>query len=201
MKQMRYQVYVCLILLLFCTSHAYSQISLLDAQFFHNRYLANPAMAGFEGGLRLNLGYRNQWNDIPGSPVDQTFTMDYRKDRVGLGVSVINAKAGDLSHNKINATYSYALPLNSESARFHFGWNLGFQKIHFNSQNVVGDANDQNILRFNERKALFDADFGIAFSLSRWIIDGAIYNVKNQLRKDSGDQRVGTDFNLFYLGS
>lgn len=199
---MRYQIHTYFTMLLLLGSFsAFAQISMLDAQFFQNRYLANPAMAGIEGGLRVNLGYRNQWNDIPGSPVDQSFTMDYRKDRVGLGMSIINAKAGDLTHNKIYATYSYVLPLNDESARFHFGWNLGFQKIYFNSQNIVGDTNDQNILRFNDRRALVDGDFGFGLSLSKWTIDGAIYNVKNQLMKDNGEQSVGTDFNLFYMGT
>ena len=88
-------------LLLFFSFKSYSQISLLDAQFFQNRYLANPAMAGLNGGLRVNLGYRNQWGNIPGAPEDQNFTMDYRKDKVGTGFSIINAKAGEISHSKI----------------------------------------------------------------------------------------------------
>jgi hypothetical protein len=51
-------LFILSILLIF-SFNSYSQISLLDAQFFQNRYLANPAMAGLDGGLRVNLGYRN----------------------------------------------------------------------------------------------------------------------------------------------
>lgn len=186
---------------LFYSLSTYSQINLLDAQFFHNRYLANPAMAGLDGGLKVNLGYRNQWSRIQGAPVDQNFTMDYRKDKAGLGISVINARAGDISHTKTFATYSYTLQLNEESSRLHFGLNFGLQSVSFNSENVIGDPNDRNIARFNDRKSLLDGDFGIGYTSDRFSIDGAIYNMKSQIVKDAGDMNLGTDFNLFYLGT
>jgi type IX secretion system PorP/SprF family membrane protein len=188
-------------LLLFFSFKSYSQISLLDAQFFQNRYLANPAMAGLNGGLRVNLGYRNQWGNIPGAPEDQNFTMDYRKDKVGTGFSIINAKAGEISHSKIYGTYSYTLQLNEESSKLHFGLNLGLQTISFNNQNIIGDPSDKNIARFNDRKGQFDGDFGLGFTSNRFSIDGAVYNLKSQISQDNGELNLGTDFNLFYIGT
>lgn len=187
--------------ILFFSLSTYSQINLLDAQFFQNRYLANPAMAGFETGTRVNLGYRNQWSSIPGSPVDQNFTLDHRTNKVGTGFSVINAKAGDLSHTKVYGTFSYALPLNDGSSKFHFGLNFGFQRTSFNSQNVIGDPNDRNIVTFNDRETVLDGDFGLGYSSERFSIDGAIYNLKNQVVKDGSDLDLGTDFNLYYVGA
>lgn len=179
---------------------SYSQINLLDAQFFQNRYLANPAMAGLNGGLRVNLGYRNQWNNIPGAPIDQNLTMDYRKEKVGTGFSVINARAGEISHTKMYGTYSYALQVGEES-KLHFGMNLGVQTVSFNTQNIIGDPNDRNITSFNDRKALIDGDFGFGFTSDRFSVDGAIYNLKSQVSKDNGDLNLGADFNLFYVGT
>jgi type IX secretion system PorP/SprF family membrane protein len=187
--------------LLIFSLNAYSQISLLDAQFFQNRYLANPAMAGLDGGLRMNLGYRNQWSNIPGSPIDQNFTMDYRKDKAGTGFSLINAKSGDISHTKMYGTYSYALQLNDGSGKLHFGMNLGVQTVSFNTQNIIGDPNDRNIARFSDRKALVDGDFGFGFTSDRFSIDGAVYNLKSQFSNDNGDLNLGADFNLFYVGT
>lgn len=180
---------------------SYSQINLLDAQFFQNRYLANPAMAGLEGGTRVNLGYRNQWGSITGAPVDQYFTLDHRVDKVGTGLSVINAKAGDLSHTKLYGTFSYALPLNNQSGKFHFGLNFGFQRTNFNAQNIKGDLNDKNIATFNDRQSIIDGDFGIGYSSEHFSIDGAFYNLKNQLFDDGSDLDLGADFNLYYLGA
>jgi type IX secretion system PorP/SprF family membrane protein len=193
-------LFILSILLIF-SFNAYSQISLLDAQFFQNRYLANPAMAGLDGGLRVNLGYRNQWSNVPGAPIDQNFTMEYRKDKEGLGFSLINAKAGDLSHTKMFGTYSYALQLDDGSSRVHFGMNLGIQTVSFNTQNIIGDPNDRNIARFSDRKALVDGDFGFGFTNERFSIDGAVYNLKYQFSNDNGDLNLGADFNLFYLGT
>jgi type IX secretion system PorP/SprF family membrane protein len=188
-------------IILFFSLNSYSQVSLHDAQFFHNRYLVNPAMAGLDGGLRVNLGYRNQWSNIPGAPVDQNFTMDYRKEKVGIGFSVINGKAGDMSQTKTYATYSYALQLGEGSGKLHFGLNFGLQSVSFNSQNIIGDRNDRNIARFNDRKSLLDGDFGLAYTSDKFSIDGAIYNMKNQIIKDEGDLNLGTDYNLFYIGT
>lgn len=198
---MIFKIKSLLIFLLLFSLRSYSQISLLDAQFFQNRYLANPAMAGLEGGLRVNLGYRYQWGNIAGAPRDQNFTLDHRNNRVGTGLSVINSKAGDLSHTKVYATYSYQLPLDNGSSSFHFGWNLGVQSVSLNTQNIIGDLNDQNISRFNNRKALLDGDFGFGYTNKNFSIDGAVYSLKNQIVKDLNDLNVGTDFNLFYVGT
>ena len=190
-----------IVILMICNLSSYSQVNLLDAQFFQNRYLANPAMAGFEIGTRASLGYRNQWSSIPGAPIDQNFTLDHRSNKAGAGLSVINAKAGDLSHTKVHGTYSYALPFNDGSSKFHFGINFGFQRTSFNAQNVIGDRNDRNIVNFNDRESILDGDFGLGFSNERLIIDGAIYNLKNQVFQDGSDLDLGSDFNLYYLGA
>lgn len=187
--------------LLMFSINSYSQISMLDAQFFQNRYLANPAMAGLNGGLRVNLGYRNQWSNVPGAPIDQNFTMDHRKDKAGIGFSVINANAAEISHTKMYGTYSYTLQVNEDSGKLHFGMNLGVQTVSFNPQNVIGDPNDRNITNFNDRRALIDGDFGFGFTSDRFSIDGAVYNLKSQFSKDNGDLNLGTDFNLFYVGT
>lgn len=195
-------VSISITFIILCLSfRSYSQINLLDAQFFQNRYLANPAMAGLEGGTRVNLGYRNQWGSIAGAPVDQNFTLENRTNRVGTGLSVINAKAGDLSHTKIYGSYSYALPLNNQSSKFHFGLNFGFQRTSFNAQNIKGDPNDRNITTFNDRQSIIDGDLGLGYSSERFSIDGAFYNLKNQLFGDGSDLDLGSDFNLYYFGA
>jgi hypothetical protein len=113
---------------------------------------------------------------------------------------VINAKAGEISHTKMYGTYSYALQVN-EGSKLHFGMNLGVQTVNFNTQNIIGDPNDRNITNFNDRKALIDGDFGFGYTSDRFSIDGAVYNLKSQFSKDNGDLNLGTDFNLFYVGT
>ena len=54
-----------------------AQLHPMGAMYFQNQYLANPAMAGLESGLRADLAYRKQWSSIPGAPETQSITADY----------------------------------------------------------------------------------------------------------------------------
>lgn len=200
MKRNQLTIIIFSIFLLKCVD-GYSQINLSDAQFFHNKYLANPAMAGNKVGFRANIGYRNQWSGVPGAPIDQNFTLDHRSRRVGTGLSVLNSKAGDLSHTKVYGTYSYGIRIDEESSELRFGINFGFQRTSFDVQNVVGDRNDRNIINFNDRKTIVDGDFGVAYTTDRFSLEGVVYNLKNQISEDGSDLDIGTDFNLFYAAA
>ena len=180
----RYIKIFSLLTLVLIGSKTQAQINPLDAQYFQNTYLANPALAGSNGGLRLNLGYRNQWSDIPGSPKTQNLMLDYRANNAGLGLAVYNEKSGDLSYTKVVGTYAYHLKLNDNGNALHFGFNLGFSQGDLNTQNMVGNPNDPDVNDFNNRKAVWDGDFGLAFSSKRFSLEGAFYNIKTQTKNE-----------------
>ena len=48
-----------------------AQLNPLAGIYFQNEYLGNPALAGKEAGLNLNIGYRRQWSAKPGAPKTQ----------------------------------------------------------------------------------------------------------------------------------
>jgi type IX secretion system PorP/SprF family membrane protein len=172
-----------------------AQINPIGAQYFQNRYLANPAMAGFQNGLRLNLGYRNQWNNIPGSPKNVSVTGDYGTDKVGIGVNFYKDEAGLLSRSRIQGSYAYHLPLNNDSKKLHFGISLGLQTDRLNNQSIVGSPNDLMAIRFNDQEKIIDGDFGIGYTSSTLSIEGSITNLKRQLKVE--DQQ-SADFSTFY---
>jgi type IX secretion system PorP/SprF family membrane protein len=175
----------------YSTSNA--QINPFDVQLFQNRYVANPAMAGNEQGLHLNLGYKNQWSNMPGAPRAQNITLETRKNKVGLGLNINNEKAGLLSYTKAVATYAYHLPLNSNNQSLHMGISLGIYDGNVNMQQVIGDANDPDLVNFNQRKTLFDGDFGIAYTSNRFGIEATLYNLKSQFKddfKDAADNHI-----------
>ncbi len=125
-------------------SNSTAQINPLGAQYFQNQYLANPAMAGYQSGMRLNLGYRNQWDNIPGSPKNISVTGDYGTEKVGVGINFFKDEAGLLNRSRIQASYAYHLPLNDDSQKLHFGISLGIQTERLNNQAIVGSPNDQD---------------------------------------------------------
>ena len=168
----------------FLTNYAVAQINPMNAQLFQNQYLANPAKAGAETGARLNLGYKNQWSSIPGTPHTSLVSYDARTNKVGLGLTVLNEKAGLLNFTKVMGTYAYHLPLSGTNEFLHMGVSLGFFKGNLSTQDLVGDPNDQQVQNFNSRELVLDGDAGFAYTSERFGVEAVIYNLKSQLKND-----------------
>src|SRR5690349_19861400 len=79
---------------------AKAQILPLNAQYFQNRYLVNPSMAGINEGFNINGGFRKQWSNIPGAPITQSITLDQQLNKVGWGVNFYNEKSGGIQRTK-----------------------------------------------------------------------------------------------------
>ena len=186
---------ICLGTLLLMGTGASAQVSPLGAQYFQNRYLANPAMAGAEQGFRLNVGYRVQGGNMPGSPKTTSVTTDYRKNKVGLGLSLYKDQAGLLDQNKFVATYAYHLPLSDDSKQIHFGISVGAFSERLNLQAMQGSPNDQTALQFNDRPTRLDGDFGLAYTDQQLTVEGALSSLRQQMGSEEKDY-VG--YNTFY---
>ena len=187
LKNMFKGLFMTLSTVIFLNIDLSAQINPMAAQYFQNTYLANPAMAGVNQGIRLNLGYRNQWSNIQGSPRNLSVTADYGGEKVGVGLNFYKDEAGLLSRSKLQATYAYRLQLNNEDANLRFGISLGLQTNSINLQNIVGSTNDLSALRYNDQENIIDGDFGVAYSDKRFRIEGSISNLKNQLQIEDNE--------------
>jgi type IX secretion system PorP/SprF family membrane protein len=194
-KQFYIQLGVLVLAFSASISNSTAQINPLGAQYFQNQYLANPAMAGYQGGMRLNLGYRNQWDNIPGSPKNISVTGDYGTEKVGVGINFFKDEAGLLNRSRFQASYAYHLPLNDDSQKLHFGISLGIQTERLNNQAIVGSPNDQSAISFNDQESILDGDFGMAYTSSNFSVSGSISNLRRQLKIE--DQQTA-DFGMFY---
>jgi len=163
------------------SSLASAQINSLGAQYFQNRYLANPAMAGAEQGFRLNIGYRVQGGSMPGSPKTGSISTDYRTNSVGLGLNVYKDEAGLLDVTKFVGTYAYHLKLNDDLSELHFGLSVGVYDQRLNSAAIVGSTNDQLAAQFNDRPTRLDGDFGFAYTNTHLTVEGALSNLRQQM--------------------
>lgn len=163
----------------------HAQLNPMGALYFQNQYLGNPAMAGLESGLNINLGYNKQWYNIPGSPVVQTMTADYAlNNKVGLGLNIYNDKAGLFKRTRTVASYAYHLPLNKEDQKLSFGLSLGFMNERVSNENIIGDMDDINIFDYNRRNTYLDGDFGIAYTGTRLTFQAALPNMKSYFKRD-----------------
>ncbi|MBB5619966.1 type IX secretion system PorP/SprF family membrane protein [Pedobacter cryoconitis] len=164
---------------------AKGQILPLNAQYFQNKYFANPSMAGINSGLNINASLRKQWSNIPGAPLTQGITLDQQLDKVGLGVNVYNEKAGGIQITKAVATFAYHLPVNGKDQQLNFGVSFGTSRERFDRGSIQNsDGNDPSIARFNDRGYYFDGDFGASYTSNGINVEATLPNMRSVLRKD-----------------
>jgi type IX secretion system PorP/SprF family membrane protein len=102
---------LCLCLLL--ALPARGQQDPMFTQFIFNSLVFNPACAGMNGHLTLNLNHRRQWAGLDGAPVTQALSghMAVSGGRIGLGLSMVRDKVGPTGTFDLNTAYAYRLPV------------------------------------------------------------------------------------------
>ena len=179
---------VCMAITLLSAIDAQAQLTNIQSIYFQNQYLANPALAGLENQLNLNMDYHQQWTSVPGSPRLTTFTADYNSgNKVGLGLNIYNDQAGLINRTRIMATYAYHITLSGKGDKLHFGVSLGFNDANINYGNVVGDIGDLAVAEFNKHGLYADGDLGIAYTSNKFNIQVAIPNLKRTFFKSALD--------------
>lgn len=171
-----------------------AQLNPLTAQYFNNQYLGNPAMAGLDKGLELGLAYRQQWANMPGAPEVQNLTAAYGFKKVGLGLNIVNDKAGLQRQTRVVGTYAYHVPLNNQH-ELHFGVSFGFMNQRLENSDINGNPNDVVVGQYNDRRTYLDGDFGAAYSNGRLMVQAALPNLKTFFKKD---QTKVADVATFY---
>lgn len=98
-------------------------------QFYANPLYLNPAFAGSSHCPRMNLNYRNQWPALTGTFVTYSASYDQHFDAIsgGIGLLVLNDKAGEgtLTTTDVSLMYAYQLNINRE-----FSIRMGLQATY-----------------------------------------------------------------------
>lgn len=191
------KVYFILGLLMACALSGSAQLTPFQSMYYQNRYLSNPAMAGVDKDLNLELDYRRQWSEFPGMPRTGSLTLDFQPaDKVGLGLNITDDQAGLIRSTRFVGTYAYHLPLGDQNEHLNFGLSLGMNDSRVNLAMVNGDASDQQIALYNQTKPYVDGDLGIAYTSNNFYIGGALPNMRSTIFKTS-DNHFDADMLLF----
>ena len=184
-------------LILLGTNSANAQLTEYEAMYFQNQYINNPAMAGLEEGVKLNLGYQRQWDEVPGNPILMNATFEYNSgNRTGLGLNVTSDKAGLINRTRIMATYAYHLPIGVED-KLHFGLSAGAKFASIDYGKVIGDKDDALLQNFNEGAKL-DADLGIAFTSRLLTVQASVPKLHNLFYENDNGVKNYADRSTFY---
>ena len=162
------------------------------SQFFNSPVYLNPALNGqFEGDLRMNLIYRNQYTSVPGSLSYLSASIDYNVPQFGGGIGLLFTRSAEgtayLNKNNISAIYSYSV--GSEAYVLSFGLQAGvtnrsvdFGKLVFGDQidprlgYIPGSASSADLPLFNNR-FYFDSGAGINLTVGEFNIGGAAQHI------------------------
>ncbi len=199
---MKLKIYAMVLLLSGVISGtANAQLAPLGAMYFQNQYLNNPAFAGKESGLELDLSYRQQWSSLPGSPKIQALTASYAMtSKAGLGLNLFNDQAGLFQRTRLVGSYAYHLPLNANDHKLSFGISFGFMDETVDYNRMDGDIDDISVGNFNQRKQYLDGDFGVAYSTGKLQLQASLPNLRNSLGFNKEERQVVDDAR-FYVGA
>lgn len=198
-KKATSRIYILLptAVLLLIASYCEAQINPFEASYFQNRYLANPAMAGIDKGLNINLDYQQEWSSFPGAPKQQSLTADYHAtDKVGLGLNINDEQEGLFRETRVVGTYAYHLPLGGQNQKLNFGLSLGFSDSRINYDAINGDISDPALSAYNQQGPYFDGDLGLSYSSNNLFIQAVLPNLNNTIFSKAGRQ-IDVDHTVF----
>ena len=198
-KKLIRTIYTCLLMamLIISANCCKAQLNPYQAIYYQNRYLANPAMAGLDKGLNINLAYQQQWSSFPGSPKAQSLTTEYQAtDKVGLGLNINDDQSGIFRQTRIMGTYAYHLPLGEQNQKLNFGLSLGINDSRINLSAVNGDLTDIELSKYNQRGPFVDGDLGLSYTSNNLFIGGILPNLNTNIFNRAG-QREDIDRTVF----
>lgn len=119
------------------------------SQFFNAPQYLNPSLTGqFEGDLRMNMIYRNQWSSLNGtlSYIHAGADLNIPNFGGGLGLQLNRSTEGTAFLVKNNIAASYAYSVGGDNFVLSFGVQAGFTNRQINWNKLVfGDQIDNRL--------------------------------------------------------
>jgi type IX secretion system PorP/SprF family membrane protein len=166
MKNYNMKLYALLALLI-ASANVYAQQVPLYGQYYFNKFMYNPAMAGHSGSTEATLFGRNQYTGLDGfQTAGATVSGQVNEGKVGLGLYIVNDATLLQSQNSVYGNYAYNIAL-SDANQLSLGFALGVLSNKFNTENIISnDPNDPALRLLNTRPgAVLDASIGANLKL------------------------------------
>lgn len=145
-----------------------AQQDAMISQYMFNGLFLNPAYSGSHPYLSTSVLHRSQWVRFEGAPNTSSFAIDgpLAKDKMGLGLLVVNDKIGVTEQTDIYANYAYKLQLGT--GKLAFGLKAGASSYSSRlSELTVWDETDQMFASDVSSKWLPKFGFGTYYYTSR----------------------------------
>ncbi|WP_257669684.1 PorP/SprF family type IX secretion system membrane protein [Parapedobacter tibetensis] len=162
-----------------------AQLSPMGTGYFQNPYLFNTALAGADGGTKLNLAVRATANSMPGAPKNQAFSADHGFGRSGIGLVLNNSSVGSVRHTGGALGYAYHLPIAANDQHIHFGVAMSLSRSRLDMTKVTAEGYDPVLASYNDRGTELDANFGLAYTRQQLTIEFSMSDIVRNTRDDN----------------
>lgn len=185
-----------------CSTQAIAQDHIYS-QFFNAPLYLNPALTGqFEGDIRLNMIYRNQFSGMSQGLNYLSASADINIPSFGGGVGLLFNRSSEgtayLVKNNVAATYSYSVGSDDFVTSFGIQAGLTNRTITWNKL-VFGDQIDRRLgyipgsisgaeMPDISNKYFFDAAAGINFVVKSFMIGASFYHINQPNESFSGSE-------------
>ena len=171
-------------------------------QYMYNTIAVNPAYAGSRDALSIVALNRNQWAGFDGGPETQTLSIHspLRNEKLGLGLSLINDKAGFENFTYAYVDFSYTIQASADvEVSFGLKGGMTYYKLAeelYNYTEVNQDA------YFDERLNRWNANFGagILVHSDKWYVGLSIPKIINHDMNNSTDYAALETVHYYALG-
>lgn len=155
----------------FLPLYFYGQLYPTSDHYVHHSLIINPAYAGSQDALSISMFHRRYWEGFEGSPQTIAFAADapLNSERIGLGLFLLNAKAGISNESTLAGNYAYRIKLREST--LSFGLAFGFT-LYRNSWNNLAarDANDELLSNEQTTGILPDVSMGMYYSTVNYFV-------------------------------
>jgi len=152
------------------------------SQYWINGLSINPAYSGSRETLSLLAQYQKKWSGIEGSPTSQIFSAHtpLKKDRVALGLMVINQSYGVMKNTRVS--FNYAFRFRAGAGKMSLGLKAGVAMINEDLaalQNGLADPTDPAFMASGNQAINPDAGFGLFYYTKNYYLGFSIPEMIN----------------------
>lgn len=155
-----------LILFVGFTGIASAQQIALNSQYLFNEMLVNPGAAGAKDYVPVQLSYRKQWVNFPGSPTTQSLSShSMLTNRFAIGGILFNDVAGPSRRTGFNFNTAYHLQLdNRDEHQLGFGLGVSLTQHSIDVDKLTTYLpEDPSVVRGFNNQMVPDANFGVYY--------------------------------------
>ncbi len=178
--KLKYSLILAVLFFTCVSKKSYGQQDAQYTQYIYNTISVNPAYAGSRGVLSIVGLHRSQWVGLDGAPRTLTLSANTpigRKNKVGLGVSIIRDEIGPVDETYLNVDFSYTINT-SEIGKLSFGLKAGGNLLNINFNELSRfDINDPNFEESIDNKFSPNIGVGLYYHTDKYYIGLSAPNI------------------------